>query len=301
MSPGSITMKKVLVILALAVPLKAGVLYDAELGTLPGQQRWTYLPDPLNAQATQTAPDGFAATLNTPTASDKAGYFSGLPPFFPNHPGVGTLNRATGITLNFRVRLREESHANTNRAGFSVIVITSDLKGLELGFWSDEIWAQSDSPMFTHGEGVKMGVANKVLRLALRLEGDGYTLTDDSGVILSGPLRNYSSFGAPYSFPNFVFFGDDTTSASARVEISRIALGGDRVFPPTLSLAGSSEGLDLRVEFREPATYTIQSKSSIDSSEWFPVQSIRAGTGSLTISAPIQPGSEFFRAVMSDY
>jgi hypothetical protein len=145
-------------------------------------------------------------------------------------PGiVPSLDRTQGFTLQFTIQLTNENHSNTNdRAGFSVIMLASDQQGIELGFWPDRIWAQAgggsgDGPLFTQAESATLDTT--ITRsYALEVSGTTYTLRNGNALVLSGPLRNYSSSGVPYNVPNFAFFGDDTTSASAVVRISSIAL-----------------------------------------------------------------------------
>jgi hypothetical protein len=64
-----------------------------------------------------------------------------------------------GYTLTFAIQVEAEGHGNNNRAGFSVIVLSDDKKGIEMAFWEDEIWVQEDDlndpgDLFTHAEGV---------------------------------------------------------------------------------------------------------------------------------------------------
>ncbi len=53
--------------------------------------------------------------------------------------------------------------------------------------------------------------------------GDSYTLAS-GGHILSGPLRDYSTSGWPYTTPNFLFLGDDTSSAGAQIRLALVAI-----------------------------------------------------------------------------
>jgi hypothetical protein len=152
-------------------------------------------------------------------------------------PGiVPILDRTQGFTLQFTIQLTSENHSNSDknndgiddRAGFSVIVLASDQQGIELGFWPDKIWAQAggsngDGPLFTQAEGAALDTT--ITRsYALEVSGATYTLRSGNTMVLSGMLRNYSSSGVPYNVPNFVFLGDDTTSASAVVRISSIGI-----------------------------------------------------------------------------
>src|SRR5688572_2245247 len=119
------------------------VLYDGALGGTPETQgRIAYRTSP-SAIARQTFEDG-ATTLDTTRAlRDAAGYMV-------DGRSIPALDRALGYTLSFTVHIVEEAHGESDkdgdgmgdRAGFSVIVLSNDLQGIELGFWPDQIWAQ---------------------------------------------------------------------------------------------------------------------------------------------------------------
>lgn len=199
------------------------VLYDGALGGTPDSQLMIY----QGIGGVQSSTNG-VTTLNTTLSSAvQAGY--------QPKPGVlPSLDRAQGFTLQFTTQLISESHSNSDRnndaiddrAGFSVIALASDQRGIELGFWSDRIWAQAgggagDGALFTQAEGAPIDTTvTRTYELAI--QGTTYRLSSGNTVILSGPLRNYSSFGVPYSLGNFIFLGDNTTSASAIVRISSI-------------------------------------------------------------------------------
>ena len=58
---------------------------------------------------------------------------------------------------------------------------------------------------------------------ALAIAGNSYTLSANGLPVLSGPLRNYPDVAHPvYGLTNFLFFGDDTSSAAARIELASI-------------------------------------------------------------------------------
>lgn len=214
-----------MIILALCLlgisPLSASaaVLFDGQLGTAPSAQNWFFITDPLSgALSTQTAFSGWTTLDTRAQRTESAGY-----PSF-GHPGVGTLDRSLGFTLSFDIKLIAETHVSTNRAGFSLIAIASDLKGVEVSFWQNQIWVQNDSPLFTHGESVAFNTTAGFVDYDLSFLGNSYLLKADGNTILSGSLRDYSSFGFPYSVPNFIFMGDDTSAASAAVQIGRVEL-----------------------------------------------------------------------------
>ena len=200
-------------------PAAAGVLYDGSLGTVPGAQGWLYLTDPLfGASAIESLDTGVVVLDSTPATSDSAGYFSSL------HPGVGVLDRSVGYRVRFDVEIVSESHVSSHRAGFSVIALSSDKIGIELAFWEDEVWAQS-GPTFTHAEGAPL-TTTAMTDYALAIAGGSYHLSANGAPVLSGPLRDYSSHPHPtYSLTNFLFFGDDTSSADAEIRLAWIEIG----------------------------------------------------------------------------
>ena len=201
-------------------------VFDGSQKTTPDAQGWLYITDPLppplgpGSCATQSA-NGDGTHLNTNcNIRHSAGYFSQVPPL--SHPLMPELDRAVGFTISFEIEILSESHNNKDRAGFSIIVITHDLKGIQLAFWEDEIWAQADDPLFTHGEGGDFETTSGLMLYRLALLGEEYFLSADGLTILTGRLRDYTSFGKPYDIADFVFFGDDTSSASASIKVASV-------------------------------------------------------------------------------
>src|SRR5438046_1464383 len=121
------------------------ILYDAALGGTPDTQGKLTYRDARAAAATQSFADG-CTTLDTMiNQQDSAGYIA-------DPRAIAALGRQNGYMLHFTVQVAEEYHADSDkdgdgvgdRAGFSVIALSSDTRGIELGFWPDEIWAQED-------------------------------------------------------------------------------------------------------------------------------------------------------------
>jgi len=202
----------------------AAVLYDAGNGTLPGAPVWTYqvMTNPPGGaiETTQSVGGGVTTLDSTAEVSEYAGCYTAW-------PLIDSLDRAAGYTVGLSLRIREESHLSDDRAGFSVIVLSSDLQGIELGFWADCIWAQNDSPIFTHGEQADYDTTAAMVRYDLAILDDAYSLWADGSRILSGSLRDYTAWSGPidpYETPSFLFFGDDTSSACAQSEIALIEL-----------------------------------------------------------------------------
>jgi hypothetical protein len=198
------------------LPVSAQVLYDASLGTLPAAQSWTYAAVP--GTAVQSLSGGAVQLNTTVTSTEQAGY-SRLAPV--------PLNRTNGFTLKFNANVVTEGHSSTNRAGFSVILLSDDKKGIELDFWTNTIFAQSDVPLFTHAEDAAYDTSSQFTDYALTMFPTNYVLRANGAIILSGAIRDYTAFSGlidPYETPNFIFFGDDTTSALATMRLKSVAL-----------------------------------------------------------------------------
>jgi len=199
------------------------VLYDPAAGTLPAAQGWLYLTRPLVAPAAQQKLSGTTLILDTTAmSSDSAGYFA------MSHPRMPILDRTRGYQLRLVLRVDREAHASPRRAGFSWLVLGDDGRGIELGFWTNEIWAQS-GPDFRHAEGTSFDTTARSTLYELRVAGDEYALQAAGRKILGGPLRSYAQHWHPiYRATNVVFVGDDTQSAAARVELGAIEIRGGR-------------------------------------------------------------------------
>lgn len=197
------------------------ILYDGSLNTgTPSTQSMLYLAFPTGPYESF---DNGVTTLDTTADSNiSAGYFGG--------DDTIILDRMEGYQLHFTVKIDSESHNNDNRAGFSIIALSSDVKGIELGFWQDEVWAQHDDTtgtLFTHGEGNAFNTTSGLISYELAIVSDTYTLSANDTPILTGPLRDYSNFAGfpdPYETPNLIFLGDDTTSAQALIQLSYVAV-----------------------------------------------------------------------------
>ncbi|MCA9102014.1 MAG: PEP-CTERM sorting domain-containing protein [Planctomycetales bacterium] len=245
------TLPFVMVLLAVVQPASAVTLYDASLGTLPGSQHWLAVVD---SDTVESYTGMYASLDTTAVRADQSGYFS-EDPFtgtIVSHPDMPTLDRASGYTIGFAVQVLAEAHnarddngdGRDDRAGFSVIAISEDLRGLELGFFADRVWAyaaagEGADSLFTQAEGVDFDATADVVDYQLSVLGDGYALLADGALVLAGNLRNYNPSGVstltdPYNNPSFLFLGDDTTSAESHVllgdvtvELFAAALPGD--------------------------------------------------------------------------
>ena len=206
-------------------------LFDDGLGTLPGQQPWVgYFG--LNGVASETT-NAQGVRLQTDNAAS-AGYSNHSPfsnPLAPQilNPSFPSLDSINGFSISFQLQVLSESHSNNDRAGFSVIALGNDGRGIELGFWEDRVFAQTDVPEFTHGEEGLFDTTADESDYLLTVQPSGYTLSADTQTILSGALRDYSSFngtplGVPYTLSDYLFVGDNTSSAAADVSIGSVVL-----------------------------------------------------------------------------
>jgi hypothetical protein len=210
------------------------VLYDGGTGALPAAPLMGFTDFPPGA-AMPTFSEG-AALLDTTVAGNET--YAGWVTNDAATPGFPILDRAAGFQVNFRLQVIEEAHTNPHRAGFSVIILADDAKGVELGFWQDEVWGQGDEStggLFRHGEGTAFPTT-EMTDYQVAIVGDTYILTANANPILTGPVRDYSTFDGfpdPYETSNFLFLGDGTTSAQAQVRLRLVFVTGTVLVTPT--------------------------------------------------------------------
>ena len=211
-----------------ATAASALLLYDGLSSPFqtPSQQNWLY-------QATAIAPVPTANATSSGTVLDTTGTNFNYAGYFNQTPII--LDRSTGYTVSFKLRVSSESHGtNNNRAGFSVIVMSSQVEGeaqpygVELGFWLNSIWAQSST--FTRAETATYNTQSLAHTYHLKVSGNRYQLfvDNDAMPILTGPLRQYTGYAPtagysnPYKTSNLIFWGDNTTSAKSKVTLMRL-------------------------------------------------------------------------------
>ncbi|MFN5186234.1 MAG: PEP-CTERM sorting domain-containing protein [Planctomycetota bacterium] len=208
--------------LALVSQAELVTLYDGS--GLPASQPWlTFAADTLNGWSQTGVAGGVRLTTDLATRSGYSNYSPFPTPVLKN-ANFPALQRANGFDLSFRATVLTENHSSTNRAGYSVILLADDRRGIELGFWQSEIWAQNSD--FTHAEGVAIDTTS-TRDYRLEIIGDQYRLFEGTSSLLSGSLRTYTNPAIPYTLPNYVFLGDNTTSASAMIVQGAIQLRTD--------------------------------------------------------------------------
>jgi len=210
------------------------VLYDAQTGTVPSAQLMSFTDFPFG-EALPTFLEDVTVIDSTRTGNDTyAGWISSA----ESVSGFPILNRSVGFQLKVTLQVEDESHINNDRAGFSIIILSEDVKGIEIAFWENEIWVQGDSNtggLFRHGEGIAFATTAGLVDYQITIVGDTYTLMANNENVLTGPVRDYSAFDGfpdPYETPNFIFIGDDTTSAQARVRLSYVSITGTEPVVP---------------------------------------------------------------------
>lgn len=224
------------------------VLYDGSAGTTPDAQGWGR-PSPAGSQSIS---GGGTFLDTTADFSIRDGYSR----------TNTTLNRATGYNIRFDLQLLNESRNSSasnnigtdnidDRAGLSIIVLSSDTRGIELGFWTNRVWAQEDGAVkadpvtrsnpatsptgtrFSQAEGATFDTQSNLNQFDLTILGNSYVLYANgnySSPLLTGRLRDYSPefaafglAGAPYVTPNLIFIGDNTTSAQGSFQLNQVA------------------------------------------------------------------------------
>jgi len=268
----------------------AQVLYDADAATLPTGQGWSFLAIPALAQETRVAG---GAQLDTWALDGISAGWSRLSPVM--------LDRERGFLLSLELELLDEAHVSPNRAGFSLVVLGSDRKGIEIGFWTNRVWAQSDFPMFTQAEGAEVAVAGGRRRIGLTMTGDDYTAWIDDAVVLRGPVRDYTPFVGPidpYETPNFIFVGDNTGSARARVRLHRVQLSLAPEALPELKAGPTEDGrLELRWSNAERwPGWKVEALDSLPAGRWEGIELPRTmEDGDEVIRVPLDREQRWFR------
>ncbi|MEH1997378.1 MAG: PEP-CTERM sorting domain-containing protein [Nostoc sp.] len=245
----------------------AGVitLYDGASGVTPNQYNppspWLNFGSPNGG--TQSVSSGLTNLDSSSSNNIYAGYSnynvanppvssSVITPTTLVNSSFPSLDRNADYNLNFTVRINSQVNDGTNgsfRAGFSVIALSSDKKGIEIGFRNNDIFTQVNSSFNSISTAEqKTGVSSLLSSLTaynLNISGNNYTLTNGATTLLSGLLRDYttaSGFGSDvYRTSNFLFFGDDTTSARANIDLQSITLttntaGVPYEFSPTVGI-----------------------------------------------------------------
>jgi hypothetical protein len=225
----------------------ATVIYNPGQG-VPGAQGWL--------TAGSGSGSGSQAVVNGLLAFDSTGssdaYGNGR--FFP-----GALDTSAGFLLSWQLQLKSEEHTSDNRAGFSLLLQGQDqTKSLELGFWTDKVWALkyeaggADSGYLRDAAATASFDTQSALHTyTLTVLNDQFSLEADNTLLFGGALRDYPTIGLstlPYLAQSFIFFGDDSSRGKSTANIGAIQLLPLQAVPePSVALlvAASLVGLAL--------------------------------------------------------
>ncbi|MGD1858989.1 MAG: DUF4347 domain-containing protein [Leptolyngbyaceae cyanobacterium] len=152
----------------------------------------------------------------------------------PGAPDFPTLDSTAGYTLSFNAQVVSEVvESGRPRAGFSVIAVSQDpSKAVELAFQAGQIFAQtldgSNQFIASTTDTVTFDTTKEV-QYSLAVQGNSYTLSANGTAILTGTLQDYTSGNTngglnPYNTSNFLFLGDNTTSARGEFRLNQIAV-----------------------------------------------------------------------------
>jgi hypothetical protein len=229
--------------LALAGLAPAATLYNASLGSLPSAQGWT----PLSVGAAPFQ----AVTVGAPPAYSLLTTGAGVSIFGNALVGGPTLDTAAGFDLSFQLKVVSETHDSVHRAGYSVLVVGADPRNaLELSFWTGNVWVQDYNPAdpdrFVHGADAAFNTTGAFHTYTLSVRNQQFTFSADGTPLLSGALRDYTAGGAPYTQPNFLFFGDNSSRGTSGTELAFVTLTAVPEPGPALLLAAGLCALALR-------------------------------------------------------
>jgi hypothetical protein len=211
------------------------VLYDADSSNIPNTELMSFIDFPPGTASPIYEND--LTLLDTGASGNET--YAGWVSNSASTAGFPLLDPTAGFQVNFSVQVENESHSNNNRAGFSMIVLGNDTRGIELAFWGNEIWAQNDDltgGLFTQGEAATFDTTAGLINYQLNIINDTYTLNANGLSILTGPVRDYSAFERfpdPYQTPNFLFIGDNTTSAQSLIRLGYVSVTGTGTSSPT--------------------------------------------------------------------
>ena len=208
-------------------PAQATILYNGSLGTSPASQGYlTY------GTESPTALFSVGPSSITMDSTASAAFHSGFEDYNAlltalQNPSMPALDRAAGFSVSVTMRTISETHTSNDRAGFSLIALSSDHQGVEIAFWAGEVWAQNTNFTKSATEDALFDTTAALTTYTVAVQGSGYTLSENGNPLFSGALRDYSASGAipnVYALNNFIFFGDDTTSAKGSNEVSNLTL-----------------------------------------------------------------------------
>lgn len=210
------------------------LLYDGN--GLPEAQGWL-IPGAIQSNGFPTSLSGTVVPGGVEVDSDAngaeyAGYsnYNPLTNTFVN-PNFPTLDSDSSYSIFFNAMLDNDPNTfsdpdDNSRAAFSITAIGTDNRGIEIGFDSNQIFAQSPEFMQVAAETQSFDTSSNT-DYQLSVLGNTYQLLANTGSgfspVINGSLREYNfnplvsqpplGIFNPYEIPNFLFFGDNTGQA----------------------------------------------------------------------------------------
>ena len=220
---------------------------------------------PVTPQVTDNGINQGITVDSNANSAEYSGYTNQLPnpsnpsQLVPINPAFPNLNQDSGYSISFTAALDIlddfSDTNNNNRAAFSITAIGQNNEGIELGFDSDRIFAQSNNFVSAETASFTTSSSNSY---RLKVDNSGYQLFANNGTdpILNGSLRTYNfnpsasnpplSFN-PYEAENFLFLGDNTGQAYGNFTLGAVSVSSVPFnFSPTLGLALVGLGIWLR-------------------------------------------------------
>lgn len=215
--------------LSIASLASATVLYQGNGSSTPVDQGYFLY---ISGASTTNTTSGGVTTLNsTADNADQPGWgkniFNGS---FPTMDRTGN-----GYVVSLDMTVLAQNTTSNDRAGISLIALSSDHMGVEIAFFTNEVWAYNFSApsTFTHGEGHALNTT-AATTYDLAIHGSTYELFAGGNSILTGALRDYSPHGAPYTINNFIWLGDDTTESGGSFQFTRLEVNNATPEPASI-------------------------------------------------------------------
>ncbi len=244
-------------------------LYDGSTSQLPETQGYLK-PGAINVSPTiNTIDNGVQVDTDIGGGTGYFGYSNYEPnplnssELFLVNNAFPSLNQNNGYSIFFDVAVNTTTNNSDDRGSFTILAISSNLKGIELDFDGDRIFAQSDIvpdgsivSEFKRAETAAFTITNNT-SYELKIDNAGYELFANDSSLLSGNLRDYEyditatdpvlPFN-PYETESFLFVGDLTDQASGEFTLSSASVATSVPFnvSPTLGLIISGTGLLLK-------------------------------------------------------
>ena len=249
-------------------------LYDGSTSQLPETQGYLK-PGAINVSPTiNTIDNGVQVDTDIDGGTGYFGY-SNYEPNLLNpselllvNNAFPSLNQNNGYSIFFDVAVNTTTNNSDDRGSFTILAISSNLKGIELDFDDDRIFAQSDTvpdgsivSEFKRAETAAFTISDNT-SYELKIDNAGYELFANDSSLLSGNLRDYEyditatdpvlPFN-PYETESFLFLGDLTDQASGEFTLSSASVATSVPFnvSPTLGLIISGTGLLLKKLYRD--------------------------------------------------